>query len=71
MKCARNLCELLISSVPGGSLFLSVCMCVHAFMCMHDHIRTLLATALFFIQVDSKFILPDPLALETYCKKVK
>lgn len=31
MRCARNICELLISSVPGGSLFLSVCVCVSVF----------------------------------------
>lgn len=38
-------------------------MCVRAYECMH----ALLATALYFIQVDSKFMLPAP--LESYCKK--
>lgn len=38
-------------------------------MSMHERICALLATALYFIQVDSKFMLPAPLALESYCKK--
>lgn len=40
-----------------------VCVCVYA----RAHERT----ALYFIQVDSKFMLPAPSALESYCKKVK
>lgn len=36
---------------------------------MRECVRTLLATALYFIQVDSKCMLPAPLALETYCKR--
>lgn len=45
--------------------FVSVC------VRMRERVRALLATALYFIQVDSKFMLPAPLALESYCKKKK
>lgn len=40
-------------------------------VCVHERMHALLATPLYFIQVDSKFMLPAPLALESYWKKKK
>lgn len=70
-RCAGNVCELLIPPLPGGSLsLLCVCVCVRVrpCVCMHERVR---ATALYFVQVDSKLMSPSSFGTGELLQKKK